>query len=187
MIVDAAPTKSKPATHDHDDYDRTRHDRGDDDSPDDDRADDDRRSAAAAAERDGAGRPGPERGGGGSVVRERGHPREPRLRPGDDPLGTVVEQAKPSGTTVPYHSHVQINISRGRTTTRSRRVPNVIGQTLTGAVSTLNGAHLRLIYVKYPVTSRAQAGKIVQQSPLSGGKAPQNAQVLVFLGAFKKR
>jgi hypothetical protein len=49
----------------------------------------------------------------------------------------------------------------------------------------LNGAHLRLLYVKYPVTSRSQAGKIVQQTPLSGGRAPENAQVLVFLGAFR--
>ena len=29
------------------------------------------------------------------------------------------------------------------------------------------------------------AGKIVQQSPLRNGQAPQNAQVLVFLGAFR--
>ena len=49
----------------------------------------------------------------------------------------------------------------------------------------MNGAHLRLIYVKFPVNSRSQAGKIVQQSPLAGGHAPQNAQVLVFLGAFR--
>ena len=33
--------------------------------------------------------------------------------PSSDPLGTVSQQAKPSGTTVPYHAHVQINISRG--------------------------------------------------------------------------
>ena len=51
----------------------------------------------------------------------------------------------------------------------------------------MNGAHLRLIYVKFPVTSRSQAGKIVQQSPLAGGHAPQNAQVLVFLGAYRAK
>jgi serine/threonine-protein kinase len=105
--------------------------------------------------------------------------------PSGDPLGTVVEQAKPSGTTVPFHSHVQINISRGNVTTDAT-VPNVVGQTLQQAVTTLNGAHLRLIYVKYPVTSQAQAGKVVQQSPLSGAKAPENAQIVVYLGAFKK-
>ena len=45
--------------------------------------------------------------------------------------------------------------------------------------------HLRLIFVKLPVTVRRQAGKIVQQSPLGGNNAPQNAQVLVFLGAYR--
>jgi eukaryotic-like serine/threonine-protein kinase len=106
--------------------------------------------------------------------------------PGDDPLGTVQQQAKPAGTTVPYHSHVQINISRGPGEKPDVQVPNVIGQTLQQAVSTLNGARLRLIYVKYPVSARSKAGQIVQQSPLGGGNAPRNAQVLVFLGAFQQ-
>jgi serine/threonine-protein kinase len=105
--------------------------------------------------------------------------------PGDDPLGTVEQQAKAPGSTVPYHSHVQINISSGPGDKPQQQVPNVIGQTLDQAVASLNGAHLRLIYVKYPVFARSKAGKIVQQSPLGGGKVPQNAQVLVFVGAFR--
>jgi beta-lactam-binding protein with PASTA domain len=105
--------------------------------------------------------------------------------PGQDPLGTVEQQAKPAGTTVPFHAHVQINLSKGPNNTTNTQVPNVIGQALTQAVTTVNGAHLRLIYLKFPVTQRAEAGKIVQQSPLSGGQAPQNAQVLVYLGAYR--
>jgi hypothetical protein len=105
--------------------------------------------------------------------------------PSSDPLGTVEQQAKPAGTTVSYHAHVQINVSEGPNGTTEASVPSTIGQTLSQAVATLNAAHLRLIYVKLPVTSRSQAGKIVQQSPLAGGKAPQNAQTLVFLGAFR--
>jgi beta-lactam-binding protein with PASTA domain len=105
--------------------------------------------------------------------------------PGSDPLGTVLEQAKPSGTVVPYHAHVQINISRGPADNSLEQVPNVIGSSLQDAVSALQGAKLRLIYLKFPVTSRAQAGKIVQQSPLSGGQAPENAEILVFLGAYR--
>jgi beta-lactam-binding protein with PASTA domain len=105
--------------------------------------------------------------------------------PSQDPLGTVETQAKPAGATVPYHAHVQVNISKGPNATTDEQVPDVIGKTLTDAVTTINGAHLRLIYVKFPVTSKTQAGKIVQQSPLSGGHAPQNAQVLVYLGAYR--
>jgi beta-lactam-binding protein with PASTA domain len=105
--------------------------------------------------------------------------------PGQDTLGTVVDQAKPSGTSVPFHSHVQLNLSRGPSDNPLESVPSVIGKTLQDSVTAMQSAHLRLIYLRYPVTSRAQAGQIVQQSPVGGSKAPQNAQVLVFLGAFK--
>jgi eukaryotic-like serine/threonine-protein kinase len=100
--------------------------------------------------------------------------------PSDDPLGTVEQQAKSAGTTLPYHSHVQINVSSGPGEQPSMEVPNVVGHTLQDAVSALNGAGLRLIYVKFPVTN-GQIGVVVQQSPLAGGRAPKNAQVLVFL------
>jgi beta-lactam-binding protein with PASTA domain len=105
--------------------------------------------------------------------------------PSDDPLGTVEQQAKPSGTTVPYGSHMQINVSTGPGDKPKVTVPSVVGKSLQDALASLNAAHLRLIFVKVPVTSRAQAGKVVQQSPLGGGQAPQNAQVAVFLGAYR--
>lgn len=105
--------------------------------------------------------------------------------PSSDPLGTVVQQAKSAGAVVPYGSHVQLNISKGPNATTDVTVPNTIGRTLSDAVSTLNAAGLRLVFVKLPITSRAAAGKIVQQSPLAGGKAPKNGQVLVFLGAYR--
>lgn len=107
--------------------------------------------------------------------------------PGTDTLGTVAAQAKPSGTTVPYHSHVQLNVSSGPGTKTAEHVPNVVGQTMQQAISSLNGAHLRLIYLRFPVTSQSQVGKIVQQTPLGGGSAPQNAQVLVFLGTLQRQ
>lgn len=107
--------------------------------------------------------------------------------PAEDPLGTVIQQAKPAGTSVPFHSHVQINVSKGPNATTDVSVPNTVGETLDEAVATVNGANLRLIYVKFAVTSQSQAGKIVQQSPLGGGKAPENAQVLVYLGALQKQ
>ena len=105
--------------------------------------------------------------------------------PGTDPLGTVEKQAKSAGTTVPYHSHMQINVSSGPGDKAQETVPNTIGRSLPDAVSAVQAAHLRLIYLRYPVTSKSQAGKIVQQSPLGGGHAPQNAQVLVYLGAYR--
>jgi beta-lactam-binding protein with PASTA domain len=104
--------------------------------------------------------------------------------PGSDPLGTVEGQAKHAGTTVRYHSHMQINISSGPGDKPKEQVPNVVGQPLQQALSSINGVNLRLLYLKFPVTSKSQAGKIVQQSPLGGAQAPRNAQVVVYLGAF---
>ena len=100
-----------------------------------------------------------------------------------DPMGTVEAQAKPQGTTVPYHSHVQINISSGQSPTMEH-VPNVVGMTLQQALAAINAAHLKMIYVKL-TGPRAEAGKIVQQTPLAAGGAPENAQVLVFLGVYR--
>ncbi len=104
--------------------------------------------------------------------------------PGDQPLGTVVGQAKPSGTTIPYHGHMQVNLSQGPHASTMETVPNVVGRTLQDAVSGLNAAGLRLIFVKQPVPSRAQVGKIVRETPGAGAQAPQNAQILVFLGVL---
>lgn len=104
--------------------------------------------------------------------------------PGTDPLGTVEGQAKQAGTSVPYHSHMQINISRGPGDKPAERVPNVIGQPLQQALASLNDTNLRLLYLKFPVSSKSQAGKVVHQSPLGGAQVPRNAQVVVYLGAF---
>jgi beta-lactam-binding protein with PASTA domain len=104
--------------------------------------------------------------------------------PAEDTLGTVVSQAKAAGDTLPYHAHVQLNLSRGPNDNPPEQVPSVVGRTLPEGLATLQGAHLRLIYLRFRVTSRARAGKIVQQTPLGGSTAPRNAQVLVYLGAY---
>jgi len=105
--------------------------------------------------------------------------------PSKDPLGQVEGQAKPAGTTVPVRSHVQVNLSGGNGKFPPETIPDVGGKTLQDAVSAMNGAQLRLIYVKLPVATRAQVGKIVRQTPLAGGKAPQHAQVLIYLGVLQ--
>jgi beta-lactam-binding protein with PASTA domain len=106
--------------------------------------------------------------------------------PGTDPLGTVITQAPAAGGTAPAMSHVTVNASSGPNQNEQASVPNVVGQQLRQAVSTLNGAGLRLIFVKVPVTTRASVGKVVEQTPLAGKTAPKNAQVLVYLGVLRQ-
>jgi len=105
--------------------------------------------------------------------------------PGDDPLGTVVEQSPAAGQSAKQRSHVTLNLSSGPGTKPQKTVPNVVGQTLDAAVATIKSAGLRTIFLKLPVTDRAQGGKVVEQTPAAGRTAPQNAQVLIYLGAFR--
>jgi serine/threonine-protein kinase len=102
--------------------------------------------------------------------------------PGEDRLGTVVAQTPAAGATAPARSHVTVNASEGPNAKDEATVPDTVGQTLQQAVSTLNGAGLRLIFVKVPVTTQASIGKIVEQTPAAGKTAPEKAQVLVYLG-----
>lgn len=105
--------------------------------------------------------------------------------PSTDPLGTVVAQSPQSGASAPAASHVTVNAASGPGRKPQETVPSLTGGSLPHAVSTANGAHLRLIYVKRTVTDHSQAGVVVDQSPAAGAHAPQNAQVLAYLGAYK--
>lgn len=105
--------------------------------------------------------------------------------PAEDPLGSVVQQAPAAGGSVKARSHVTVNVSSGPGEKEQESVPDAVGQSLDQAVSTLNAAGLRLIFVKLPVTTRAQVGKVVEQTPAAGKTAPRNAQVLVYLGVLR--
>jgi beta-lactam-binding protein with PASTA domain len=105
--------------------------------------------------------------------------------PSSDDLGTVEAQSKPAGTRLAGKSHVQLNLSGGNGKFPPETVPNVIGKPTSDAVVALNVAQLRLLYERVPVTTAASDGKVVEQSPLAGDKAPQHAQVVVYVGALQ--
>jgi beta-lactam-binding protein with PASTA domain len=106
--------------------------------------------------------------------------------PGTDPLETVLQQSPAAGSTLKARSHVTLNVSSGPGEKAQKTVPDATGKTLSQAVAAMQSAGLRLIYAKLPVTDRALAGKVVEQSPKAGSTAPQNAQVLVYIGAFRQ-
>jgi serine/threonine-protein kinase len=105
--------------------------------------------------------------------------------PSQDPLGSVVAQSPKAGETTSARSHVTVNVSSGPGAKAQKTVPDATGQTLDQAVRTMNGAGLRLVFTKIAVTRRDEAGKVVEQSPRVGRTAPQNAQVLVYIAAFR--
>jgi beta-lactam-binding protein with PASTA domain len=105
--------------------------------------------------------------------------------PGDDPLGTVLAQSPSGSTDLPTYAHVTLSVSRGPGDKPDVSVPSLVGRTLDEAVSAANGAGLRIFFLKRPVSTRADAGRVVEQTPKPGASAPRNAQVLVYLGAFR--
>jgi beta-lactam-binding protein with PASTA domain len=104
--------------------------------------------------------------------------------PGDDPLGTILAESPSAGATAPTTAHITINASSGPGQKQQETVPDATGQTIPQAVSSMQHAGLRLIFLKKPVSERSLAGKVVEQSPAAGKTAPHNAQVLVYMGAF---
>ncbi len=106
--------------------------------------------------------------------------------PGTAALGTVTAQQPAAGTTAPTGSHVTINVSSGPGQSSSNTVPDVVGKTIPQGVTAFNQAGLRLIFLRLPVTDKAIAGKIIEQSPAAGASAPKNAQILVYMGAYQR-
>jgi beta-lactam-binding protein with PASTA domain len=105
--------------------------------------------------------------------------------PSDQPLGTVVSQSPAGGATSKTGTHITLSVASGPGQKEQETVPDASGQTIHDAVGTMNSAGLRLILVKKTVSDRSQAGKVVEQTPAPGAKAPKNAQILVYMGAYK--
>jgi hypothetical protein len=103
--------------------------------------------------------------------------------PNDLSLGTVVAESPSAGNSAPSGSHVTLNLSEGKNGSPSNAVPSVTGRTIPEALSALNGAGLRLMFVKAPVTDKSEAGKVVAQTPAPGTRIPAHAEVLVYMGA----
>ena len=103
---------------DHDDY------RGDHDCADDD-------CSPAADDGHDAGRDGPDRGGGGDGDEPGRDPRQHRLRArARIRSGRCSSRRSRPARPCPFHSHVQINVSKGPNATTDLTVPNAVGQTL---------------------------------------------------------
>ena len=106
--------------------------------------------------------------------------------PGTQPLGTVIAQSPAGGASAKTGSQVTVNVSSGPGGNPEETVPNVVGQRIPQALDALHAAGLRLVLLNMRVSDRSKAGVIVVQTPLPGKHAPKNAQILVYLGAFRQ-
>jgi beta-lactam-binding protein with PASTA domain len=105
--------------------------------------------------------------------------------PSDQPLGALVAQTPSDGASAKPGSQVTVNVSSGPGQKPQQTVPNLVGKRIPQALPALHAVGLRLIVLKTPVKDRSQAGVIVLQTPLPGKQAPENAQVLVYYGAYQ--
>ena len=94
--------------------------------------------------------------------------------------GTVVDTSPSAGSTVPRNSQITLEVSRGNRLS----VPSVVGQTPTEAAQTLSSAGFtgQLSQTSQQVSDPGQVGKIISQSPSSGGEAGASDTIQVVVG-----
>jgi serine/threonine-protein kinase len=97
----------------------------------------------------------------------------------------VTAQSPSADASTRTGSHVTLSVSSGPGEKEQESVPDVVGKRIPDALRSLNDAGLRLILLKRAVADRSQAGAVVEQTPKPGAQAPKNAQVLVYMGAFR--
>jgi beta-lactam-binding protein with PASTA domain len=92
------------------------------------------------------------------------------------PAGVVISQSPASGSSVAKGSTVAIRFSRGAT-----RVPNVVGQTRSAAVSVLRAASL--VPAPFVVPSSQPKNTVVSQRPHAGTSVPPQTKVRINISS----
>jgi serine/threonine-protein kinase len=104
------------------------------------------------------------------ALRAQGLSAQPSSVASSKPSGTVVSQSPASGQSVAKGSTVAIRVARG-----ASRVPNVVGQTRSSALSVVRAAGFEpAVFV---VSSSRPKNTVVAQNPMAGKKAPQGSKV----------
>ena len=111
---------------------------------------------------------------------------EIRYVPNDQPSGTVVAQARKAGTTAKRGDHMLVTVSQGGSGGTAASplvaVPNVVGQDEQAAQSRLQQAGFRAIVEDLQTSDPAEDGKVVDEQPAAGTKAPKGSQIIIYVG-----
>jgi serine/threonine-protein kinase len=104
--------------------------------------------------------------------------------PSDEPQGTVVSQAPAGGLTRSRGTRVQLNVSLGPNPGSLKVVPGVVGLDPQAARAKLSSAGFNVQTLRQVVSSRSQAGKVVDEQPAGGRRAPRRSIVTIYVGRF---
>jgi len=111
---------------------------------------------------------------------------EIRYVPNDQPSGTVVAQARKPGTTAKRGDHMLVTVSQGGSGGTAGSplvtVPNVVGQDEQAAQTRLQQAGFSAIVEDMPTSDAGQDGKVVDEQPAAGTKAPKGSQIIIYVG-----
>jgi len=112
-----------------------------------------------------------------------------RYVPNEQPSGTVVAQAKRPGTTAKRGDHMLLTVSEGGSGGTAAAtlvaVPNVVGMDEQAAQSRLQQAGFVAIVEDYATGASSQDGKVVNEQPAPGTKAPKGSEIIIYLGRLQ--
>ena len=112
-----------------------------------------------------------------------------RYVPSDQSVGTVVAQAKQPGTTAKRNAHMLVTVSQGGSGGTSAAtlatVPNVVGMDEQAAQTQLQQAGFSAVIEDFPTTDSSQDGKVVDEQPAPGTKAPKGSQIIIYVGRLQ--
>jgi serine/threonine-protein kinase len=102
--------------------------------------------------------------------------------PSDQPLGRVIVQLPEAGASAKRNTRIQLRASLGPTPIERLVVPKLAGLDRAAAISRLEDAGFKVQTLRQTVSDRAQAGKVVDEQPAGGKRAPAGSTVTICLG-----
>ena len=105
-----------------------------------------------------------------------------RYVPSQQPSGRVIAQSAAPGKSVPKGSKVRLAVSLGPSATTTA-VPDVVGQDQQTATSKLQDAGFRVQVITVPPPDPSQSGRVVDEQPAGGTRAPDGSTVTIYVGS----
>jgi serine/threonine-protein kinase len=102
--------------------------------------------------------------------------------PSGQPVGIVLGQSPSGGTKVKKGSRVRLAVSRGPNPTLTV-VPDVVGQDQQTATTNLQDAGFKVQVLRVRPSSPSQSGKVVDEQPAGGTRAPDGSTVTIYVGS----
>jgi beta-lactam-binding protein with PASTA domain len=102
--------------------------------------------------------------------------------PSEEAQGTVVSQSPAGGLTRRTGTRIQLNVSLGPNSVTQKVVPDVLGLDPQAARARLSSAGFNVQTLSQKVSNPSQNGKVVDEQPAGGRRAPARSTVTIYVG-----